>query len=44
MRGVGVSLLVNLPHRGETAVLVSLNRDSLDAAIARLHASTDRTD
>lgn len=36
LRGAGVTLLVDLPHRGETAVLWSPDRATLDAALGRL--------
>ncbi|MGV9674027.1 hypothetical protein ACWDSJ_01990 [Nocardia sp. NPDC003482] len=36
MRGVGVTLLIELPHRGETAVLWSPDRARLDTALRRL--------
>jgi hypothetical protein len=36
LRGAGVTLLIDLPHRGETAVLWSPDRATLDAALRRL--------
>ncbi len=36
MRGVGVTLLIDLPHRRETAVLWSPDRPHLMAALNRL--------
>jgi hypothetical protein len=36
LRRAGVSLLIDLPHRAETAVLWSPDRGTLDAALRRL--------
>jgi len=38
LRGANVTLLIDLPHRGETAVLWSPDRAILDAALQRLDA------
>ncbi|MFF0614088.1 hypothetical protein ACFYUD_36025 [Nocardia tengchongensis] len=37
MDGIGVTLLIDLPHRGETAIVWSSSRDVLDSAVERLH-------
>ncbi|GAB2532679.1 hypothetical protein GCM10027167_41980 [Nocardia heshunensis] len=39
MRGIGVTLLIDLPHRRETALLWSPNRHLLDAASQRLRTT-----
>jgi hypothetical protein len=36
MDGIGVALLIDLPHRGETAVLWSPSRHTLDGSLQRL--------
>jgi hypothetical protein len=37
MKGIGVALLVDLPHRGETAIVWGSSRNVLDSAVERLH-------
>ncbi|MFF2554595.1 hypothetical protein ACFVUS_26580 [Nocardia sp. NPDC058058] len=39
LEGVGVSLLIDLPHRNETAVLWSPTRHILNAAVERLRST-----
>lgn len=39
MYGIGVTLLIDLPHRGETAVLWSPRRHVLDASLERLSST-----